>query len=203
MVLKTGFDMLFLDADIVVMRNPLHDIVGDVDLEVQVDEKRYVDALDTHINPLMCAGAFSLKSNPRSLTFLDRMEEALVAGKDGVVDDQNALNFVTHHHDYARIINRYENVGGIVPFGGYARGPEDDRVSVRLISVESYMNGHVWWSGVQRDRDGGVIRVVNDVTGEVKSLDLSILHLNGIKEKEELMKEYHWWSLKDDFTCPL
>src|SRR5208282_6065558 len=74
MVMKTGFDMLFLDVDNVIIKNPLNDIIGDADLESQVDEIELMMALDMHHNPQMCGGAFFLKSNNRTLKFLDRME---------------------------------------------------------------------------------------------------------------------------------
>ena len=43
MVMKTGFDMLFLDVDNVIIKNPLNDIIGDADLESQVDEIEFND----------------------------------------------------------------------------------------------------------------------------------------------------------------
>src|SRR5271169_1019341 len=37
MIMRTGFNMLFLDADNAILRNPMDEIVGDADLEGQID----------------------------------------------------------------------------------------------------------------------------------------------------------------------
>jgi len=184
MVMKTGFDMLFLDVDNVVIKNPLEDIIGDADLEAQIDEMTLTMALNMHHNPQMCGGAFFLKSNDRTLKFLDRMEQAFIGKENGIVDDQHALNFVIHDQQYARIINRYEKHGKKeVPIGGYQEGPEDHRISVRFVPVETFMNGHVWRWSVETDLDGGM-SLVNDTTSEViKEIDVSMMHLNGILNK--------------------
>ena len=202
--MKTGFDMLFLDMDNVIMKNPFHDIIGDADLEIQVDEGSSTAAVDIHRNPHMCAGAFFLKSNSRTLKFLDRAEQALFAGMEDIMDDQHALNFVIHDRTYARTINRFEKDEQNTPIGGYAEGPEDDRISVRVVPVENFMNGHVLTNWVKMDFDKGVMTLVSDTTGEViKELDVSLVHLNGIKNKEEIMTKFQWWILNDDLTCPL
>ena len=202
--MKTGFDMLFVDVDTVVMKNPLYDIIGDADLEIQVDEGKSKDALDIHRSPNMCAGAFFLKSNRRTLKFLDRMEQALRAGKEDIVDDQHALNFVLHDLNYARMINRFQKDEAKTPIGGHADGPGDDRISVRVVPVDAFMNGHILDNCVKMDVDKGVMSLLDYDTREViKELDVSIIHLNGIKKKEEVMRKYRWWILNDDLTCPL
>lgn len=200
--MKTGFDMLFLDVDNIVIKNPLNDIIGDADLETQVDEKNLTMALDIHRNPKMCGGAFFLKSNSRTLKFLDRMEQAYFSGNEDIIDDQRALNFVIHNQKNARIINRFEKHGENIPIGGFAEGPEDDRISIRFVPVETFMNGHIWRKWVETDDDGGGMTLVNDKTGEViKELDVSMMHLNGIRDKKEYMRYFGWWNLNDDLTC--
>ena len=202
--MKTGFDMLFLDMDNVIMKNPLNDIVGDADLEIQVDEGSSTAALDIHRNLHMCAGAFFLKSSSRTLKFLDRAEQALFAGMEEIMDDQHAINYIIHNETYARTINRYEKDEQRTPIGGYAQGPDDDRISVWVVPVENFINGHVLTNWVKTDSDNGVMTLVDDTTGEVVTeLDVSLVHLNGIKNKEEIMAKFRWWMLKDDFTCPL
>ena len=65
------------------------------------------------------------------------------------------------------------------------------------------MNGHVWKKWVEMDLDGGMT-LVNDTTGEIiKELDVSMMHLNGKLDKEWYMRDFGWWNLNDDLTCPL
>jgi hypothetical protein len=202
MVVKTGFDMLFLDVDNIILRNPLNDIVGDADLEAQVDEWNLTNALNVYHNPQMCGGVFFLKSNSRTLKFLDRMEQAYFGSNEDIIDDQQALNFVIHNQKYARIINRFEKHGKDIPIGGYAEGPKDDRISVRFVPLETFMNGHIWKKWVETDHDGGGMTLMNDTTGKViKELNVSMLHLNSIRPKDDYMKEFGWWNLNNDLTC--
>lgn len=205
MVMKTGFNMLFLDVDNVILKNPLEELIGDADLEAQIDEFALTSAENMYNVPQMCGGAFFLKSNDRILKFLDRVEKALVDRVNGIVDDQDALNLVLRNHNYTRLINRFEKLsdGTEAPFGGYPNGPEDDRISARLIPVDNYMNGHIWRDAVDNKKDGTMTLIDASTKNFIRKIDPAIVHLNGLTSKENHMQRYNWWYVRNDLTCPL
>jgi hypothetical protein len=202
-VVKTGYHMLFLDVDIGILRHPMLDLVGDADLEGQVDEHGFWHAVNINAFPQMCGGAFFLKSNERTIRFLNRMEKALVEKEGGIVDDQQAINLAIHNLELARILNRFkrhEN-GTDIPYGGFSNGPDDNRLTVRFIPADQYLNGHLWGSSaVERDPDGNRMTWTE---GERRQFEPALVHLNGKGAKEDEMKQFGWWYIKNDLNCPL
>jgi len=205
LVLKTGYNMLFLDVDIGIVTNPLLSLVGDADLEGQVDEKAPNVALDNYTYPQICGGAFFLKSNDRTARFLDRLEKTLNERTDNVEDDQQAINLLIHDPTVARSLNRFQKLpdGTAVPFGGFENG-SDDRITVRFIPVDKYVNGHIWRGFVQTEADGRHMRLVTEGSREIiTEFEPALVHINGESGKEWRLKQYFWWQLEDDLTCPL
>jgi hypothetical protein len=203
MVVRTGFNMMFLDVDNVILRNPLEELVGDVDLEGQVDEFSFSRAIDKYNIPYLCGGVFFLKSNARTLKFLDRMEKALLSKTNDVVDDQEALNHVIQNRKYSRMVNRFEILsdGSEIPYGGEADGPEDDRISVRFVPIEKYMNGHIWREEI-RYHDEAIVLIDKKTKDVIQQIEPAIVHLNGLTERESYMKSFNWWQVRDDLSCP-
>lgn len=203
MVIETGYNMMFLDVDTAILSNPLDELIGDADLETQIDEKPFWRAVDDYYLPEMCGGAFFLKSNERVLRFLDRVQEVFVEREKYVIDDQEALNFVIRDHEHTRIINRLQRRrdGENVPFGGYSRGPDDDRISVRFVPIDRFLNGHIWWCCVDIYSSGKMEFVVKDEFIQV--VKPVLVHMNGEPKKEETFKEYGWWHLNHDLSCSL
>jgi len=205
--MQTGRNMLFLDADVAVISNPLQELIGDADLEAQIDEKELWRARDMNLSPQLCAGAFLLKSNERTLRFLDQLENDLKTQRGGIIDDQEGMNLIIHDSTMARILNRFENTeGGVTPIGGFQKGVTDERLSVRFVPVDRYLNGHVWGREVDTDyrRGKGVfMRWKGDLLGE--EWLPALLHLNGhgFGDKEHWMKHCSWWYIREDGTCKL
>src|SRR5271156_2079453 len=141
-VMRTGYNMLFMDADIAVIKDPMSVIVGDADLEGQADEYWLGwNTMDERC-PRMCAGGFYLKANDKSVAMLDHMERLLSqidrdvcekpdvtdvdGNRDAVCEDQEALNDFVRNRLVSRLVNR--NVTDNVTFDG-----EDPRLTVRFI----------------------------------------------------------------------
>jgi Nucleotide-diphospho-sugar transferase len=203
MVLRTGHNMLFLDADIALLTDPMAELVQDADLEGQVDEGDFFRATNEYTNPQLCGGAFFLKSNERSIQFLDQVETAIRESWWGLVEDQQAINTIIHDPSYARMLNRFEidPNGERTPFGGHQNGSDDDRLSVRFVPAQGYLNGHLWrgYAG-----GGGGRRIEFKDEGAIfEEFEPALVHLNGIVEKEALLKTSGWWNLQDDMSCLL
>lgn len=206
MIMRTGFNMFFMDVDIAILKNPLDEIIGDADLEGQIDEFDLLTAENIHQIPQLCAGAFFLKSNERTIKFLDKMEKVLADRVEDVLDDQQALNHVLGSRKNARIINRFKitKSGREEPFGGYGMGYEDDRISARFIPIDTFMNGHIMEAFVNLDRSHGIMTLIDGVTKKtIREIDPALVHLNGVSWKERQMKKFNWWHVRDDLTCPL
>jgi hypothetical protein len=205
MIMKTGTNMLFLDADTAVISNPMAELVGDADLEGEIDAFNLTVAKNRHKCPQLCGGAFFLKANHRSILFLDRVEKALAEEMEGVVDDQQAINYVIHNYEVARILNRYQK-GKEVPYGGFPEDPEDDRLTVRFVPIERFMNGHIWFTSVSTtlgtNTKSGMTMVFTQ-KGFEGEFEPALMHLNGMTSKESTMKRFGWWWLQDDLGCPL
>lgn len=203
MVLRTGYNMLFLDADIALLTDPMAELVQDSDLEGQVDELDLFLATNEFTNPQLCGGAFFLKSNERSIRFLDNVEAAIQESWVGLVEDQQAINTIIHNPFYARMVNRFqiEPDGQRKPFGGYQNGPGDDRLTVRFIPTQQYLNGHLWYR--YAGHGGGRRIVFEDQGGTIEEFEPALVHLNGLKEKEELLNQSGWWNLQEDMRCSL
>jgi Nucleotide-diphospho-sugar transferase len=206
MIMRTGFNMLFLDVDIAVLTNPLLDIVGDADLEGQTDEFYISNATNPYFWPQMCGGAFFLRSNERSIQFLDRIERALIDGEQGTVDDQQAMNVVIRNHNFSRGLDRFEKQpnGDDIPIGGFT-DEEDQRLTVRFIPLERYLNGHVWRRFVNTYRDGRFAFVDgSEERNVIREFEATLVHMNGWDPaKEWRMREHGWWYLNDDLTCSM
>jgi len=209
LIMKTGTNMLFLDIDIAVISDPMAELVGDADLEGQIDEFDLRVAKDLHAYPQMCGGAFYLKSNERSIQFLDQLGATLAGGSGGVVDDQEAINLIIHNYTAARILNRSKGKDDIeVPFGGVSSGDDDNRLTVRYIPINRFLNGHIWRRAVQtqvgkfdKSKSGTIMAFTPENLQE--EFVPALIHLNGITNKEGILRRYGWWHLKDDLTCPL
>jgi len=190
-VLQTGYDMLFLDSDIIFFKNPQLDLIGDADLEGQIDEFELEQALDPDFYPEMCGGGFFLKSNERSVTFLNELERLLILRPDGIIDDQQAINRIIHNTTLARIINRK------------SPSEPDERLSVRYIPFQQYLNGWLFRSHsyAQILKPHKMTYVIN---GTMETFEPSLVHLNGANPeggKLGLMKKFGWWDLYDNHTC--
>jgi Nucleotide-diphospho-sugar transferase len=200
-VIRTGYNMMFLDVDIAIISNPLDALVGDADIETQIDEKPFWRAVDQYYLPEMCGGAFFLKSNNRVRRFLDRVEEVFIERDKYVIDDQEALNFVIRDHEYTRIVNRFQRQRDEdVPLGGHSRGPNDERVSVRFVPIDRFLNGHIWGCCVDYYSDGTMEFVVKYEF--IQQIKPALVHMNGDPSKEESFKEFLWWHLNDNLSCP-
>jgi hypothetical protein len=207
-VIRTGHNMFFMDVDVVIYRNPLLDLAWDADLEGQVDEFEYEEAVDEFRYPHMCAGAFLLKPNNRSIRFLDDMEKAYT-GIEHIFNDQVAMNHVLHHIDNNIVLNRYDRGpdGEKISKGKSSKETkekQDDRLTVRFIPIDKFVNGHIWRGEVETERDGRHMKFVQSGTREViQEFEPALLHLNGDHDKEFRFKYFPWWQLRDDLSCPL
>lgn len=207
--METGTNMLFLDVDNAVISDPMTELVGDADLEGQIDEFDLRVAKDLHTCPQMCGGAFYLKSNERSIQFLDQLAATLAGGSGGVVDDQEAINLIIHNYTAARILNRSEVKDDIeVPFGGVSSGDHDNRLTVRYIPINRFLNGHIWQTAVRtqvgnfdKSKSGTIMAFTPEDLQE--EFVPALMHLNSLTDKEGTLRQFGWWHLKDDLTCPL
>jgi len=208
MVMRTGYNMLFMDADIAVIRNPMESIVGDADLEGQTDDYSLRECNDINRRPAMCAGAFFLKSNERSVALVNHMERELLQSRElcehpteenkdipRVCEDQEALNFFIQDMSLSRIVNRELN-------DPFSEQQPDPRLTVRFIPVGEYINGHVLskWTAVL---DPSIMAFKDEEGNLGEHFIPAMVHVNGFagKEKQGRLMIHGWWYLNEDFTC--
>jgi len=208
-VMRTGYNMLFMDADIAVIKDPMSAIVGDADLEGQVDEFWLGWNLMEERCPRMCAGAFYLKANEKSVAMLDYMERLLSqidrevcekpdvtdvdGNRDAICEDQEALNDFVKNRMVARLVNR--NVTDTFTFEG-----EDPRLTVRFVSPFDYLSGHVL-SLATYVFNSTNLQFHDDAGTPYQNFTPTVVHMNGHRQKEEDMKKFGWWWLNEDLTC--
>ena len=85
--LRSGENVLFLDADVVVKRDPFPELRRDVDLNIQYGATE--DLPPTRPFHNMCAGVWYARSSPKTIAFFD--DAFALMERDGV-DDQTAIN---------------------------------------------------------------------------------------------------------------
>lgn len=79
-VLATGFDMLFVDADIVAFRGPESWFPRVGDVEVQLDGfEGWKTMLNESLAPHLCAGLFWMRSGPRTLQLMESVNAELTS----------------------------------------------------------------------------------------------------------------------------
>jgi len=205
LVLSTGYNVLFLDPHTAILKNPLEALQYDADLEGQIDEVTLEDAENEEKCPQMGAGAFYMKANPRTLRLLDRME---MAPHDYFsLQDNHILNHFLHDYTFSRILNRYETLSDglhpALPYGGHVT-ENDDRLVVRFINADTFLNGAIWRKSVET-LPGGTRMVLKERQGKwIREFEPALMHLSGVyapAAKEWVFKELGWWSLNEDLTC--
>lgn len=95
-MLATGFDILFLDADVVAFDWPERAFARLADLEIQVDGwKGWLDSLQPSAYSGLCAGAFWMRSCNKTKEMMDGVARTYCK-RDNTTrwDDQQALNTV-------------------------------------------------------------------------------------------------------------
>jgi Nucleotide-diphospho-sugar transferase len=207
MVMRTGYNMLFMDADIAIIRNPIESIVGDADLEGQTDDYSVRECNDMDHLPAMCAGAFFLKSSERSVALLNHMERQLLDGRElcehpseenkdipRACEDQEALNFFIQDRSLSRVVNRNLN--------DTFSEEQDSRLTVRFIPVDEYLNGHVL-SRATLVSDPTTMAFKDAEGHKGEAFIPAMVHVNGYtgKDKQERLTLHGWWHLNADFTC--
>lgn len=207
-ILATGFNMLFLDADVVAFARPEKLLEGGADLEGQLDyQAKYGWGLNGVSNEsTICAGIFWIKSSGKGLKFMDKViksfeietpEKMKVYKERNRWDDQLALNFIIHDPDVATILNpqpRQSRVSGV----------SDDKFTIVFSDPMKVM--------------GGTMISRTSITGHSYAAEFSftakegeaptkfqpiVMHLNGYgtKAKVDLMKGKGWWQIDDAGNC--
>ncbi len=105
-LLKKGYNVLFVDADIVFIKNPFPFFNKGFDISIQYGQGEIINEeyLNTKQNPIglggdkynyLCTGFFYVQSNQRSINFFEKALQCLLDNSDKVeFDDQDAFNEV-------------------------------------------------------------------------------------------------------------
>lgn len=110
-VLATGFDVVFCDADMILLKNPL-DILfeSSADLQVSTDSRdlffKLTDPFEGFNVPVVCFGFFYARNNHRTRILFEKVADAM-----SNVHDQTALNSILNGSPVQII--------GKIPFGLY------------------------------------------------------------------------------------
>lgn len=204
-LLATGYDLIFIDSDVVLFENPMGLFPRVGDIEGQIDAKFWLEAERQDRVPDMCAGAFWLRSSPTTLRFLDHMKGAIE--KHAVrerFDDQYALNSIIRDPKLAVITNRgaqREKRGEI---------SEEDaggRLRVHFVEPTRIMGGRLEkFSTREVDKKDyyNVTFVFKGRGGKSRRVHPGLFHLNGrgleyIKLK--MLKKSGWWEVQEDGYC--
>lgn len=204
-LLATGYDLIFIDSDVVLFENPMGLFPRVGDIEGQIDAKFWLEAERQDRIPDMCAGAFWLRSSPTTLRFLDQMKGAIE--KHTVrerFDDQYALNSIIRDPNLAVITNR-----GPQREKGGELSEEDagGRLRVHFVEPTRIMGGRLEKFS-SREVDGqdyyNVTFVFKDREGASRRVRPGLFHLNGrgleyIKLK--MLKKSGWWEVQEDGYC--
>lgn len=204
-LLATGYDFLFLDADVVAFDHPDTYFEKTADLAGQINGWGWKFEKERTNNSHLCAGAFWVKSSDLSLEFMrkafDSFEER--KGKEARWDDQKALNWIIHDPNFSDVITANVPEGQKVRTGGQVA---TGRFRVMFAEAEKILPGHLFWGAkIEGDRYNVTFTTkmqANDT--DTFSFRPSLFHMSGHgkkKDKVARMKSYGWWELDENEKC--
>lgn len=209
-IIGLGFDMFFLDADIVVTKNPYEYLyseqhlaehrIGDKvvlpDMEVQVDLRYFLDSADMKdLNsknwaPEACGGMFLLRATAGSKWYCDTMHQWFQMANNSKLDDQQAMNMLIQDQNGC-VMNDFispKNVHSCLNASKKDKNP-NSLFKTRYLDQISFVNGHLMYGKFLQLKD------------KFKTHPLYAFHANGVPTKETFMRLNSLWYLTKDDTC--
>ena len=169
-ILATGHNVLYSDADTVLLEDPVPHLRKDVDFEFQTDS----DHPELKIDGIPCAGFFYAKSTENAKNLLRRTME-------GVVDS----NFTKmEQFVMADIIREMRNSGDALYVPRNNKPPMTDKLMIRQLDSMSFVNGGIFFAGNYEERRK---------TAGVPTVMVHANFLSGSEQKRNKLRERGLW----------
>lgn len=169
-ILAKGYNVLYSDADTVLLEDPIPYLRKDVDLEFQSDS----DHPELKVDGIPCAGFFYAKSTENAKNLLRKT-------MDGVVDS----NFTKmEQFVMAEILTQMRNSGEALYIPRNNKAPSTQKLTFRQLHSMSFVNGGIFFAGNYEERRKAA---------EVPTVMVHANFLAGSEQKRNMLHERGLW----------